>query len=335
MELFVDNFTDVDLEKYCNWFLKSSDETQDYVLHGILFGVFKNSNINYFAYHERITKFLKGINMNRFDKDILKMFESNVRLLTPKQFTYVYNVLFPYCKFDNIKKPILSVNSGTLQNLDIEHNMMFIWACKNNHTVCSYDIVHMPNCSICNCVMTKNSMQKYTFTCTDTTFKYGHDSYTWEEYGISSSKCSLCKKPVFAQYSSGNANTTSATKEECKIICEKNSLQVVDKSSSIRQIIEQYIESLEYLVNNPKYILFNKLQIARHLILENPNTHKQTYHFKENMLTGENLIEQRIINHQKYKELIDDFYRQFIKYQTVDFTGEFKDFVFISTEELQ
>jgi hypothetical protein len=92
---------------------------------------------------------------------------------------------------------------------DIENNTMIMWTCKNNHTEWLLDIVHIPNCTICGSVMTRDPILKYWFECSDCKINWWYDNYVWTEYGTPISKCSLCKKKVYS-----NQHRLNTTKEE-------------------------------------------------------------------------------------------------------------------------
>ena len=104
-------------------------------------------------------------------------------------------------------------------------------------------------------------------------------------------------------------------------------------NTQIITAINKYLEDLTNQINDPKYILYNKLQILKYL-LYNPNeSTKQTFHFKETKLKGNIWTEQKIINHPEYKKLQNFFYSKFLGDILIPYEKE-EDIVFVSLDEI-
>lgn len=97
--------------------------------------------------------------------------------------------------------------------------------------------------------------------------------------------------------------------------------------------INDYLYELKKLVKNPKYILYNKLQILKYLFESYDQNSKQNYHFKENKLKGNTIIEQKILNHPEYSKIKNYFYKQFIGNVDIPYDKS-ENFVFMLTDEI-
>jgi GTPase SAR1 family protein len=104
----------------------------------------------------------------------------------------------------------------------------------------------------------------------------------------------------------------------------------------IIQLVNKYLMDMENQINDPKYILYNKLQILKYLFEDYNQSVKQTYHFKDNKLKGNTILEQKIMNHPKYNELERKFYDKFICKLIVPFNSnnKYENIVFMSIDEI-
>ena len=105
-----------------------------------------------------------------------------------------------------------------------------------------------------------------------------------------------------------------------------------DKTQPIN-IINKYLEELEEQIRDPIYILYNKLQILKYLFNDYNKSIKQTYHFKETMIKGNNWMEQKIINHPEYEKIQKEYYEKFLGNILLPYKKA-EDVVFVSIDEI-
>ena len=117
------------------------------------------------------------------------------------------------------------------------------------------------------------------------------------------------------------------------IITPITKINILINNNYIITTINKYLEALTDQINDPKYILYNKLQILKYL-LDNPNQNTmQIFHFKETKLKGDNWTEQKILNHPEYKKLQNFFYSKFLGDILIPYEKE-EDIVFVSLDEI-
>jgi hypothetical protein len=153
----------------------------------------------------------------------------------------------------------------------------------------------------------------------------GHESEAngrrglWISHENVQTKCKECN---------GNVTISEYLSESRSVISRSNDLLI--------RAVDGYLMALENQINDQKYILYNKLQILKYLFgIFNINA-KQTYHFKENKLKGNTILEHKIINHPKYNELERKFYDKLICELIVPFdqNSKYENLTFMSIDEV-
>jgi hypothetical protein len=109
-------------------------------------------------------------------------------------------------------------------------------------------------------------------------------------------------------------------------------LNILNDNEKIITNINEYLNNFEKMINDPKYILYNKLQILK-WFFDNIHYNKQYLYHNEIRLKGTNIIEKRILNHPKFQKLEKQFYDDLFSKAIVPYNNP-NDFVFLSKSEL-
>jgi hypothetical protein len=139
--------------------------------------------------------------------------------------------------------------------------------------------------------------QSYSYNCTSCGSVKGHENESYNNVWYcdtnTPSTCQNCTRPL---------NISSVLKLPIDI--------------EIKKMTEQYFDRLSAIINNPKYILLNKLEVLHHIFNYTNNTGTlQIYPFQNTIpfvANKSNWIQTRIIKHPKFHQLIMIFYKKFL-----------------------
>lgn len=223
-------------------------------------------------------------------------FNEFIKSSDKKEFDKFYNILNPFCA-----PPSIQIPQVPIQNIKTEK---YLYQCKN--------LIHRQHPNV------PNNWGQY-----ECNSIVGHESEAkgqifWYSYKNEPIKCKTCNRDVAITIVHDNNNVISRD------------------NNHLIQIINKYLMDLENQINDPKYILYNKLQILKYLFEDYNQNVKQTYHFKENRLKGNTILEHKIINHPKYNDLERRFYEKFICELIVPFdpNNHYVSLMFMSIDEI-
>jgi GTPase Era involved in 16S rRNA processing len=212
-----------------------------------------------------------------------------------------------FIKFDFYNKFNKFIKSYNKQEFDMFYNLMISFCTPKN-----VQLQQIP-------IDTKTE-NKNMYRCIHCSSVRGHEKEAngqtyWFSDKNQQEQCKMCNNWI--TISNQSVTTTYMTRDNDKII----------------SCIDNYLKDLKEQINDPKYILYNKLQILKYLFdTPNPNM-KQSYHFKENKLKGSNWTEQKILNHPEYKKIEKEFYNKFLGNIIIPYVKE-EDIVFVSLDEI-
>jgi small GTP-binding protein len=229
-----------------------------------------------------------------FEKyNFMNKFNNLIKLNDKEKFYKFYNIIFPFCTPKNVQIPQVP-----LQNIRKER---YKYQCNFNRHKMQF-----------------NTHGSYgNFPCHSIV---GHEQEAngqlfWYSNINQPERCKTCGQNI-------------------TVINETTNNNIITKDNNqLLQIINKYLSDLKELINDPKYILFNKLQILKYLFDDYNINIKQTYHFKENKLKGNNIIEQKILNYPEFIKIEKRFYEKFIGNLIISYDKP-ENFIFLSIDEI-
>lgn len=236
-----------------------------------------------------------GFDKYKFEKE----FNNFIKICDRSQFITCHNILTTFCTPDKIVVPTIPIETNPYYG-------KYKYQC--NHIVMSED--NMP--IRCNFISKHN---KSFNTISDIPKIISTNHIYWYSNSNIPEICCSCKGPL----------TIAQDMTNYSIISRDN--------LKIKQAIDTYLIDFESQLCNPKYILYNKLQILMYLFNDCNISAQQTYHFKDNQIKGINLIEQKILNHPTYLKIELTFYRHLFSVPLVPFISQSKH-VCMSIDEL-
>jgi hypothetical protein len=111
-----------------------------------------------------------------------------------------------------------------------------------------------------------------------------------------------------------------------------NYSNILNNDEQIVKFINIYLIDFEKMINDPKYVLYNKLQILK-LFFDNIQYNKQHLYHKEIRLKGLTIIEKRILNNPEYQKIEKQFYDNLFSKTIIPYSDP-NEFVFLSKLEL-
>lgn len=106
--------------------------------------------------------------------------------------------------------------------------------------------------------------------------------------------------------------------------------------NNIQNLIHGYLGKLERQINDQNYILYNKIQILYNLFMNPATFYNSTnieYHYKNNKLKGNTIIESKILNSNEFLNIEEKFYENMIGFPIISHK-KINDIVFLSPQEL-